>query len=522
MSLLTRVRRLLQPSVQLAESAPPSGEIATIQNGRDITRGYVDGLPRLRPEDRLLQAKGDNYEIYEQVRSDYQVAAALHQRRLALVSREWDVLPGGDSRKDKQAAASLKAMLADLGDEPTTAVDNQAAPGAPLLGFDAITDKMAWGLFYGYSVAECLWGRDGAQVVLDRVKVRNRRRFVWAPDGSLRLLTTTKPNGEQLPARKFWTFAVGADHDDDPYGLGLAHWLYWPVLFKRQGLKFWLVYLEKFGMPTGVGWFPTSATPDQQDKLLEAVGAIQTDSGLILPEGMRIELLEAARSGTADYRELCTYMDNIITKVVLGQLMTMEAVGGQYKGEMQHEVRQDLIRADASVLCDSFNLGPARWLTDWNYPGAAYPKLIRRFDEVEDLQARAERDRTIHGLGFRPSLDYIRATYGEGWEENPGMDRGEGGAPRDVALAESTASGDDPPDAIGKLADQLDALGIPLIDGLLAPARKLVMEARDLNEIRDGLLTLYADLPSAELAILLAQAMTLAELLGRMEVKDEG
>ncbi|HHA2395755.1 TPA: DUF935 family protein, partial [Stenotrophomonas maltophilia] len=106
-----------------------------------------------------------------------------------------------------------------------------------------------------------------------------------------------------------------ADHDDEPYGLGLAHWLYWPVLFKRNGLKFWLIFLEKFGMPTAVGKYDTNATDPEKAKLLQATRAIQTDSGIIMPKGMELALLEAGRSGTADYKALQDYMDATIQKV---------------------------------------------------------------------------------------------------------------------------------------------------------------------------------------------------------------
>ncbi|WP_449423647.1 phage portal protein family protein, partial [Rhodanobacter lindaniclasticus] len=57
------------------------------------------------------------------------------------------------------------------------------------------------------------------------------------------------------------------------------------MLFKRNGLKFWLIFLEKFGMPTGVGKYDATATDGEKAKLLQAVRAIQTDSGMIIPKG---------------------------------------------------------------------------------------------------------------------------------------------------------------------------------------------------------------------------------------------
>ena len=80
--------------------------------------------------------------------------------------------------------------------------------------------------------------------------------------------------------------------------------------------------------------------------------------------------------------------------------LTSEAVGGQYKAEVQNEVRRDLIKADADLLCESFNRGPVRWLTDWNVPGAAYPRVFQQTEPADDLNGRAERERKIFDLGI--------------------------------------------------------------------------------------------------------------------------
>ena len=57
----------------------------------------------------------------------------------------------------------------------------------------------------------------------------------------------------------------------------------------------------------------------------------------------------------------------------------------RYKADVQNSVRQELIKADADLLCESFNRGPARWLTEWNYPGAASPRVFRLTEPEEDL-----------------------------------------------------------------------------------------------------------------------------------------
>lgn len=481
------------------------GEIATTADGRDITRGFVDGLPLIPSTDTILQARGGgDYRIYDEVSRDEQVAATFQQRRLALISREWEVIPGGKKRRDKQAAEHLKEVLEHI-------------------RWDAVTDRMLFGVFYGYAVAEAVWTRDGAHVALDALKVRDRRRFGFAPTGELRLLTSRHPDGEALPDKKFWHFATGASHDDEPYGLGLAHWLYWPILFKRNGIKFWLIFLEKFGMPTGLGKFPTGATPADRAKLLAAVHAIQSDSGIIIPQGMELELLEAARSGTVDYTALHDRMNAAVSKVVLGQTMTTDAGSSRSQAEVHMDVRQDLIKADSDLVCDSFSRTIGRWLTDWNYPGAAYPRVMRRIEDEPDLKPQAERDKVIYDMGFKPKLDYIIEAYGDGWEERestptpPVIEKGQV-----TAEAAEFAAPDDIEDDLDQLLaylsnEELDEQG----RALTAPILRLAEEAPD--QLLGRLADIYTEMDTNELQDQLMRILFVAEVKGRLDAeKEEG
>lgn len=501
--------------------APPMGEIATTQDGRDITRGYVDALPLLGPQDTVLQLRGGgNLAIYEEVLRDWQVISTLKQRRMALIAKQWDVEPGGQKRRDKQAAESLKAQLEALGGEDESDEGEQAQP---IMGWDDVTSKMLAGVFWGYAVGECLWERDGREIRLDRVKVKKQRRFGFAPGGAIRLLTTANPLGEPLPRRKFWSFTTGADDHDDPYGLGLAHWLYWPVLFKRQDIKFWLGFVEKWTQPTTVGRFPPNATASEKARLLQAARAVATDTGVILPDGMALELLEAARSGASDYDALCERMDGAISKVTLGHSAVADATPGRLGGEnLAADVRVELIKADADLSHNSFNVGPARWLTDWNYPGAAYPRVYRRIEDDPDLKLQAECDKLLFDMGYRITPERVRETYGEGFvpkqpERPDGMPGGMPATPPgDAAFAEAIERLADPDEAAlaaldGPLDDQAaQALADPMLGPILALARD------DPDGFLGRLAEAFPDMGPEALLAHLEKMLFLSEIIGRL------
>lgn len=473
-------------------------EIATTRDGRDITRGYVDGLPLLPSTDRLLALKGNgDVAIYQEVLRDDQVKACFGQRVRAVTSRPWEVKPGGTKRIDKQAAEFIRAQI-------------------DRIAFDDITEKMLYGVFYGYAVAEPLYAVDKDKIVLDPcrggVKVRDRRRFGFAPDMSLRLRTSANPMGEALPDKKFWTFATGSDHDDEPYGLGLAHWLYWPVFFKRSGVKFWLVFLEKFGSPTAVGKYPAGTDNAEQDKLLEALQAIQTDSAIIFPQGMEAELLEATRGGTADYTSLYDRMDAAIARVTLGQTASTQGTPGKLgNDELQGDVRADIVKADADLVCASFNATVVKWLTEWNFPGAALPQVWRQFEDEEDANTTAERDERINRMGFKPTLKYIQETYGGEWVEQTATPNVAIATP-DVApasFAEAASFADQ-----AALDAAIESLSLP--DYPMQPVLDALKNGMPPEQILAEMAEWYPKLDDAALTEMLARGLFVAEVWGRL------
>ncbi|MGB0919868.1 MAG: phage portal protein family protein [Alphaproteobacteria bacterium] len=348
-----------------AIAKPPMGEIASTRDGRDITRPFVQGV--MPPADPLLQRRFADHALYEEVMRDEQVYSCFQQRRSALLAQEFVVEAGGDDAASRRAAALLREAVQRL-------------------GVNELLGRMFYGMFYGYAVAEVMWkAKDGA-LTFDDIKVRRARRFRFGEDAALRLLTRANPvEGEPLPPRKFWLFAAPSDNDDAPDGIGLGYWCYWPVFFKRNGLKFWLIHLEKFGMPTALGTYDLSANADDQRKLLDAVQAIQTDSGIIVPEGMKIDLIEAARGGHGDYEALYERMDRAISKVILSQTMTTDEGSSRAQAEVHERVLGRLAREDAMRITTSFNCGPARWLSQVNEPKATPPRLVISRDVAETV-----------------------------------------------------------------------------------------------------------------------------------------
>lgn len=393
------------PEEEGAQPATGEGQVYSRDpSGFFIDRRWLQQLAL--NDDKILTREGQHdLKLYNAILDDPTAASAFQQRRLAVVSKPWEVEPGDDSAQAKAAADHLRDQL-------------KALP------WDRICDRMLFALWFGFGVGEAMfdYGPDG-KVWLKNVLIPDRSWFGFTNGGELRMKTVENPDGDALPPNKFWAIRCGASHDFAPYGVGLAHWVYWPVWFKKNAIKFWAVYLEKFGMPTVLAKYPAGADDAQQQNILDMATAAVRSSAITAPEGTEVELLADGRQGTGTYQEFCAEMDDQILRVILSQTGTSksEAQGlGGSQSTVMKDVRDEVVASDSDLLHESFNGTIARWLTEWNFgPNVAPPRVYRNLEPEEDQNQQAELDAKLDKLGWQLTDEAFAERYGEGYERKP-------------------------------------------------------------------------------------------------------
>jgi phage gp29-like protein len=472
-------------------------EIASVE--RNIFHPYVGQL--LLNEDGTLAQRGGmmGLRIYDDLERDGRVYSVMQKRKLALAAYPW-LLEGGNAATKKLVSEKLKGMNF----------------------IETITGLMD-AILKGFAVGEVMWEIDGDELVPRKVITRDQRRFRFDIYYVLHLLTYGNMLvGEDLPPRKFIVHSFGAK-DGSPYGLGLGTRLFWCVFFKRQDIGFWLAYLDKFGMPTAMGKYPPDSSEALKDKLREALDAIAQDTGILVPEGMVIELLEAeGRSGNDGYEKLARYMDEQIAEIVLGETLTTNigSVGSKAAAGVHNDVRLELVQADAELLAGSLNDSLVPWIVDLNMPGAPYPRIRWEVQQPEDLTARATRDTQIVGWGFMPTLKYVKETYGGEWVEKPTpapLAPGDDPAAAAARFAEAARRGPSPTPAA--FAERLGAEAQPSVETMAKTIRDLLGRCSSLEEARDRVIELYPDLDARHFAEVMTEAVAAADLAGRHEVR---
>ena len=442
---------------------------------------WISELP-LDPRESLVRyAPSYRYEevalrLYRETLRDDRCYSALNQRIDAVVAHPWTVEASGDKRVDRKAAEDLELQLKAL---PFRRICRQ------LLHFN----------WFGYAVAECIWATDGGRVRLEDLRVRAPERFRWNPAGELLIRSGGAVAGEPVPDRKFLTLARHLDHGDLPHGPGLARWCYWLVWLRRNGLRFWALALEKFGSPTPKGKYPRAATDEEKDRLLELVQSLATGAGVIVPEDQDIEFLQSSVRTAGGFENFPAYMDRAIAGILLGQSSTSDQGPWRGTAEVQKDVRDETIAADADLLDEAISRTIATWLTEWNWPGAEVPVVRHDVDPPEDLDARAKRDEIVaRTSGLRPTRKHVVDIYGGEWEETPaGHPVGEAG---NASFARGVSQ---PMDAIAAAAEQIADEWKPLVEPVIQPILDAAAESRNFSEFTERLRSSSAAIgPAAE------------------------
>ena len=421
---MAQLPALVRTGLERIGLVPPPDEGAAPEDDREapvldrmISRDptiYLSGayMGALKTNDDAILSRdgGQDLGLFDRLLDDDVAMSCLQQRRLAITARDWEVTPGDDKDpRSVKASEDFKEMLDGV-------------------GFDRVTTLLHFAVWFGYAVGEALWTtkvKDGRRLIwLDDIVVPDRRWFGYTFEGELRIATLLGGmGGEELPPNKFFSVRTGGSHDFAFYGLGLAHWAYWPVWFKRAGTRFWALFLEKLADPTRVGEFPDGMAETEKAKLLSSLVAIGSDSAVLIPQGLsdKVKFMEATRAaGGSPYKDFITEQNESLMRIVLGQPGTSKAtpqgVGGK-QSEVHADVKAELVKADADLICEAINRSLAVWVTRWNYgPDVVPPRVYRTLDDAEDLNTVAERDVQLKTLGWERTEESFTQVYGEGYE----------------------------------------------------------------------------------------------------------
>lgn len=361
----------------------------------------------------------DVYAPYKELERDTKICAALEQRITTAVEHPWHVEPGGTDDIDIRAADMVREHLEAL-DSPSPIVADYALI-EEMDSYDQLEASFADALLMGFAAGEIIWtpeGRKGARPGQIKMKGQHRFKAYLGEDGwQPRLLTRTNQTyGTPLPPRKFLFYRHRPKRG--PFGEGLGHQLFFPALYKRKTLEYFLIHGQRYASPTAFIEVPRGSSAEVVESAKYAASQVGIEAAIAIPEGTGITPFEGKVGNNSTYRELLKYLDGQISQIIIGQTGTLDQ-SGDSGSRAQDEVAdlQTLRKAkrDAQNFAAYLRRTLIAWDVEHNLPGAKLPWIVREFpelDETEDMVEMATRDEKIVSFtGRRLESDFVEERH---------------------------------------------------------------------------------------------------------------
>lgn len=321
---------------------------------------------------------------------------------------------------------------------------------------------------------------------------------------------------------------------------GLFRTLAWLYMFKHYSVHDFAEFLELYGMPIRIGKYGAGATEKEKQTLLRAVAEIGHNAAGIMPEGMMIELHQAASGTTASSNPFMTMVDwceKSATRLILGQTLTSGADGKASTnalGRIHNEVRRDLLVSDAKRLAQTITQQIIEPFLRVNFAISDGTRLpVFEFDtrETADLAQFAEALPKLVDVGVQIPESWAREKLAipdvAKGERVLGREQKQPENPIRAALAALSAQRL-PEKSVSREQQILDdiqdeAFAQPDFNAQLNPMLKqavaAVMNCDSFEEADAALTALYPTLDNTSLQTYLQNALFLSDLLGQENAK---
>lgn len=352
---------------------------------------------------------------------------------------------------------------------------------------------------YGLNVFEVNY-KEKEGLVYPRLVQRDFRQFKF--NDASEFVFNAGGSEQSIPPLKV-IYALNRANFRKVYGDGLLKKLYFPVKMKNASLKFWFRFLEKFGSPWAIA--KTSYEPDE---MAAEVQAMLSGDSAVIDTDEEITLVQP--TSNVDFTRLPAYLDNQISKAILGANLTSDVKEGSYAAAKTHnEIREDLAANDGKILVFVMNKAISFFKEINGYNGELYAKL---FDEDAPNTERAARDKTLYDMGFTPTKKYITSAYNIELDDNEQAQEKDRNLKANKANLTVLKGSLKALDRFDKATNEMD-----IEDGEIETVlNKLIASSETYEEAFDKLYELY-DLPFEKLEPLMFKAVANAQMLGYLD-----
>jgi phage gp29-like protein len=360
----------------------------------DLTTTYTNFLP---DPDKILIENEYDYEIYRDLLLDPHLMATIQQRKMQVMQLEFEIQQSAEGIGQSGITKELESVFERI-------------------DFNELVSELMDAIFFGYSVVELTWKKDGKILRPDKITGKPQEWFIFDKNNELRLRKYKHgfylfEEGEKLPPYKF----ILTQHKPtftNPYGEKILSRCYWPVQLKKGGIEYWQLMMERYGMPYLIGRYPNTFTATQKTEFLEQLKQMVVDNITIFDEALGIELKESPQFDIGQlYENLVKFHNREISKAVLTVTLTteIEKTGSYKAGEVHKEMLQFLGESDRKLVETSLNK-IIDYYCELNYGNIERPK-IKLLDKEKVIEESVDRDKALKDMGVKFSKEYFMKRY---------------------------------------------------------------------------------------------------------------
>lgn len=355
----------------------------------------------------------------EMADNDDTVGAIMFAIKMLIRHVSWNVEPGGDSAKDREAAEFVESCMYDMQCTWT----------------DTISEILSF-LVYGWSFHEIVYKRrmgktrnrrtnskySDSLIGWQKLPVRSQDTlYQWEYDTKDNLMGMT-----QMPPPDFGLFTIPIQKallfrtesaKDNPEGRSILRNAYRPWYFKRR-----IQEIEAIGIERDLAGLPVFYAKDGMDiwdaddpemvrlytMMLKMVKNIRRDEyeGLVLPHGFEFELVSTGGTRQFDTNAIINRYDTKIAQTVLADFIMLghEKVGSFALSSDKTELFSVAISSFLDIICETFNSQGIPTLIDMNgshFEGITdYPEMRHGDIEEKDIQKVGQYIRDMVGIGI--------------------------------------------------------------------------------------------------------------------------
>lgn len=454
--------------------------------------GMYNLLCEMPNPDMVLRKTGKGIKALRELLANGHVGTCVESRKAGILSKKWKIEKGDCTEKEFEF---WQTVLKNIDMHKFF----EGILQAPLFGFVCFEVKLE---------------NNGKYLIPTKIEAKPQEWFYFKQNGELYFNSKTKSDGVLIdPDSPKIILARHRADISNPYGEALLSRCFWNVIFINGGMKFWMKFIEKYGMPFAIGKYDRSTADDEKESLFLTLKRMVQDAIAVIPNNSSVELMEAGgKTGSSEvYERIISKCEKNISKVILGQTLTTDiGSSGSYAAANTHqEVREDIINSD-KLLCMNSAQEFINKIHYLNFGNINAP-LLEIYDEEQIDQSLAERDNKIKNLGVKFTKKYIQKAYGLSEDDFELAEEQTG--PIDMSDSEDINDFD----KLDNLAEEIES--DKLFNPILQPIIQHFKNTKNADECMEKLAELYPNMDTKELENTLTKVIFIAELLGRISKK---